>query len=270
MNIKDTKRLDRKLLLLLLLASLATLAPAASAQVIVSDPVTEDATTSSFAGELGEYAETADRYMRQVEEYQKQLERYTSTISDLTSLTENLNSLGLPSGQKLEKVDESAGVASACNISTGITDLFSFQNLTKALGIGEESGLDEQKTICAMRVTMQNRKYNESVDFMNETMPSIQNTMKELIASIKGKGETPGAQDQHQTDTPAIDADTQKKIEEFRSRQDQYNALISALNDRQVILAQQLMRGKSKSITGEVIGVVVQSAALEAALHYNK
>lgn len=269
MKIKGARR-GRRVSLLLILANLAVLAPVAGAQVIVSDPVTEKATGGSLTGQLGEYGETAERYIRQLEEYQKQLERYTSTISDLTSLTNTLNSIGLPSGQKLERVEESAGVASACNISAGIADLFSFQNLTKALGIGEASGLDEQKTICAMRVTMQNRKYNESVDFMNETMPSIQNAMKELISSIKGKDETPGAQDQHQTDAPAMDADTQKKIDEFRSRQQQYDALISALNDRQVILAQQLMRGNSKGIAGEVIGVVVQSAALEAALHYNK
>lgn len=269
MNIKGARR-GRRVSLLLILANLAVLAPVAGAQVIVSDPVTEDATTSSLTGQLGEYVETAERYVRRVEEYQKQLERYNSMLSELTSLTQWLNSIGLPSGQRLERVEESAGVASACNISAGIADLFSFQNLTKALGIGEASGLDEQKTICAMRVTMQNRKYNESVDFMNETMPSIQNAMKELISSIKGKGETPGAQDQHQTDAPAMDADTQKKIDEFRSRQQQYDALISALNDRQVILAQQLMRGNSKGIAGEVIGVVVQSAALEAALHYNK
>lgn len=269
MDIKATK-LDSTLIRLLILAVMAALAPAAGAQVIVSDPVTEEATNGSLTGQIGEYIETAERYISQTAEWAKVQERYMSTISDLTSLTSTLNSVGLPSGQKLERVHESAGVASACNISVGISGLFSFENLTKALGVGEASGLDEQKTICAMRVTMQNRKYNESVDFMNETMPSIQNAMKELISSIKGKGETPGAQDQHQTDTPAIDADTQKKIDEFRSRQQQYDALISALNDRQVILAQQLMRGKSKSITDEVIGVVVQSTALETALHYNK
>lgn len=269
MNIKGA-RLDSMLIRLLILAVMAGLAPVAGAQMLVSDPATETATAGSLAGQIEEYVETAERYIAQTSEWAKDQQRYISTISDLTTITTMLNSLGLPSGQKLEKVDETAGVATACNISGGIFGLFSLSNLTSALGISDNSGLEAQKTICAMRVTMQNRKYNESVQFMNETMPSIQNTMKELIARIKGKGETPGAQDQHQTDTPAIDADTQKKIDEFRSRQQQYDALIAALNDRQAILAQQLMRGKSKGITGEVIGVVVQSGALEAALHYNK
>lgn len=269
MDIKATK-LDSTLIRLLILAVMAALAPVAGAQVIVSDPVTEKTTGGSLAGQIGEYAETAERYIAQTNEWFKVQERYISTISDLTSITKGLNGLDLPAGQKLEKVEEDAGIDTACNLDSGLLDMFSASNLGKMLGLSAESELDNQKMICAMRVTMQNRKYNESVDFMNETMPSIKNTMKELISSIKGKGETPGAQDQHQTDAPVIDADTQKKIDEFRSRQQQYDALISALNDRQVILAQQLMRGKSKSITDEVIGVVVQSSALEAALHYNK
>jgi len=242
---------------------LVVISPLSEAQVLVTDNI-------SIGKDTAEYGETANRYIRQIEEYKNQLDRYTSTLSQLKSMTSLLNEINLPTGQKLEKVDESSGVASACNIKGGLSGLFSVANLGKALGVGENSGLEEQKTICAMRVTMQNRKYNESVDFMNETMPKIQDTMKKLMGTISGMGETPGAQDQHQTDTPAIDADTQKKIEEFRSRQQQYDSLISALNERQKLLAQQLMRGGSKTLAGEVVGVVVQSAALEAALHYNK
>ncbi|KAF1707045.1 hypothetical protein [Pseudoxanthomonas sacheonensis] len=249
---KSAKRKHKKPLLasLALMCSLAV--GGANAQWIVNDPahMMQNILTQleQMGKDVAEYAEQAARWQQQYSHYRQQLIKAQSMFTKL----------GLPQSVTLEKVEDDYMIADRCRGAGG--GLLS--GLKNMLTLDPNGDLmKQQQQICVNIQVMENRKYNETVEFLKKSMPELDQTLATL-KSMRDSNNDQGNLTKVSYDAEALTADMNKSFAEWESRMNSYDAYIQSMQQAQKTLTQIALKGKQSS----PLGTLVKTTALQGAL----
>lgn len=228
-------------------------APTASAQFIVNDPVhqIQNILTQlrNIAAQAAEYQQQYSRWIQTYSHYQQQLVRMAGVIK----------SFGLPASQPLVEVDADYLVADRCG--NGLNPL----GILRALSpVKTADVVMQQRGNCAQIQRIRNLKFNETVRFMKETVPAMEADMKR-IQNMRAQDNTNGTVDAAAEASMQLMANLETQMQAWSVRMQSYDGLIAMLEDSQRQLAQMALRGERNPI-----GTIVKTSALKAALEAGK
>ncbi|MCF3499657.1 hypothetical protein RYH75_15775 [Stenotrophomonas geniculata] len=197
-----------------------------------------------------EYAAQVTRWRRTFQEYENALVQIQGMI----------NNFGLPPGATLERVPDDYMVADLCRTSAG----FSAGSLLKKFVLDTSGDLyAQQQQLCVNIQMMENRKRNETVDFIEKTIPSINASLSEIMGWRGGAGgNLAGTLSAVNSDSLRTANDISKLQQEWEARMRSYDAYQESMMANQRVLARVALKGKPG-----VISQLVKTAALERALH---
>ncbi|WP_145974317.1 hypothetical protein [Stenotrophomonas pictorum] len=166
-----------------------------------------------------------------------------------------INSFGLPDAAPLTPVAPNYLVAETCGKDADLKGWLS----SVVFGSGGD-WKSQQTQICVNIRMMQNRKYNESVDFMLTTAPSFLNSL-DRIASLRLLSNRRGDMDAVVNDSLRTANEINAAAKNFEARMKSYDAYIEVMEANQKLIAHRAMKGPS-SLAGDL----VKTAALKTAL----
>ena len=196
-------------------------------------------------------------------EYAKEATRWNQIkqqIDEVRAIFDAFNYLiGLPEGAPLERVPDKYLVKETCGGQSLGFDLKTVMTLT---GISKEDIATQQMQICVNIRMMQNRKYNDSVDFLKETIKQAQEAMYENFMSRIGSNKT-GAVQAADSDTLRLGNELNMVAQQWATRMQAYDAYIAGQQENQNVLAKAALKGNP---TNKMLGDIVQTVALKGAL----
>ncbi len=196
-------------------------------------------------------------------EYGKEALRWNEIkqqIDDVRAIMDAMNFvIDLPMGEPLKKVDPKYLVAETCG-----QEAMGF-NLRTAMSLaGIESGdiKSQQQQICVNIRMMQNRKFNDSVDFLDKTIKQAQEAMLENFLARAGTSKVGGVQSAD-SDSARLSNQLNTMAQQWATRMQSYDAYIATMEANQNALARTALKGNPKN---KFIGDIVQTVALKGAL----
>lgn len=248
---KSAKRKNKKPLLASL-ALMCSLAVGSANAVFFHDPVhtIQNILTqiAQMSKDMAEYTEQATRWQQQYSHYRQQLIKAQSMFTKL----------GLPQSVTLEKVADDYLIADRCRGAGGGV----LSGLKNMLTLDPNGDLmKQQQQICVNIQVMENRKYNETVDFLKNSMPELDQTLATL-KSMRDLDNSEGNLTKVTYDAEALTADMSKSFAEWESRMNSYDAYIQSMQQAQKTLTQIALKGKQSS----PLGTLVKTTALQGAL----
>lgn len=204
---------------------------------------------ASKAQDAAEYIEQRTRWIRTLQQYAQALVQIQAVINDF----------GMPSAAPLLPVPPNYLVRETCGSEAD----FSAGGLFKTFVFNPQSDFKSQQTqICVNIRTMQNRKYNEAVNFLIDSVPKMEGALSRIFKLrilSNNQGNVQG------TDSESLrmanDLAVQSQIWQARMRS--YDAYIEVMEANQKIVAQNALKGDT---TKNIIGDIVKTAALKGAL----
>ncbi|MFG6067804.1 hypothetical protein ACEU0B_000932 [Stenotrophomonas indicatrix] len=177
-------------------------------------------------------------------EFGKQAKRWDDTMKQyqqaLVQIQAQLRAIGLPEGQPLVKVDPKYMVAETCG-GQGMD--FSLSGLISTIGLSGDQDLKKrQQQICVNIRMMENRKYNESIDFLNETVPTMEHALADILKERQrnnNQGTVQGADSESLRTANDLAVATQKWEGQMRS----YDAYIEVLKVNQKLIGKTALKG---------------------------
>jgi len=196
-----------------------------------------------------EYAEQISRWNRTLQEYRDAMVKIQGLI----------NNFGLPPGATLERVPDDYMVAEVCRTSGG----FSATSLLKKFVLDTSGDLyAQQQQLCVNIQMMENRKRNETVDFMEKTIPSVDKTLSEIMGwRMGGSGNLSGTVSAVNSDSLRTANEISVLQQKWEARMRSYDAYQQSMMANQRVLARVALKGKPG-----VISQLVKTAALKGAL----
>ncbi|MEA9755516.1 hypothetical protein [Xanthomonas campestris] len=211
-----------------------------------------------FAKDNSQYAKEAQYFIDQARRWKQQYDAAMAMI-DLQSYRSML-----PGGIKLEKIDDEYMVKERCGGEA--PNVFSISGLKEIITSKVEEtlnseGIDkQQKKTCAYIQMLKNKRYNDSIDFIEKTMPAFQLELDRIVARGRGNN-TPGQVSARMFELKALSNAMDIQMSTWTSRNQAYETYIVLMEDKQKSLATQALRGKEV-----LLGTVVKNLALRAAL----
>ena len=225
------------------------LAPAAPAQVVVTDPMH---TFQNILTQLRNIAAQAVEYQQQ---YSRWIQTYTHYQQQLVRMSGIIKSFGLPAGRPLEEIDPDYLVAERCG--TGLNPLGILRALTP---VRSGDFVAQQRENCAQIQRVRNQKYNDTVRFIKETLPAMEADMKR-IENMRSQNNENGTVDAAAEASMQLMANLETQMQSWNVRMQSYDGLIMMIEQSQRQLAQMALKGERNPI-----GTVVKTSALKAAL----
>lgn len=199
----------------------------------------------NWVEDIYEYATEAGRWTSELSRIQRQLVQLQAMVTNIMPAN----------GQKLVPVDLNYMVKERCGAGSIAGNLGSMITLNP-----EGDIRTQQKQICAAIQQMQNRKYNDTLAFMDTTMKEMERAMKEL-KNRRNSTNDEGNVTASTNDNVNMSNEIQLSMDTFNSRMNAYDQYIAALTNRQQQLASLALRGKK-----DVLGQIVKTATLQGAL----
>lgn len=245
---RTTRRLDAAMLGLALAAcSAGSMAQTTTVEVgpnLIQSILNQINTYMQRYQDQNEYAEQLQRWQQTYDHYQQQLVRMRS----ITTVYR------LPQGRSMEEVADDYLVERRCGGGGG-------SSLGRLLDVDPEGDIvAQQKQVCASIQAMENRKYNETIRFLRDTVPGMERSL-DAARGRRDSSNDEGNLTASQDDSARIANELGVKFEAWGSRIQMYDAYIAALKDNQRVLAGVAMKGESHPL-----GTVVRAAALKRAL----
>lgn len=206
------------------------------------------------------------QYILDVQEYSKEAKRWKQTeqqIKDMRAIFDSVNfQLSLPAGMSMDAVADDYMVRELCGQQSGASML---QRGFSPLNLGSTSAIKEEQTrICVSIQMAQNRKYNESLEFLKNTMQQIQEAEKQNLESRDNSKNTSGGVQATQSDSARLSNHLLAMGQEWSTRIQAYDAYISAMQTRQNVIAQAAITGNGASrVVTDVAKTVVLKKALD-------
>lgn len=201
----------------------------------------------------------------QIQEFKTEAQRWSDTkqhMEQLDSLFDPLRfSMDLPPGAQLEPVAEDYLVKEKCGreaLGTGWKQLAG--NITFGGGADWKK---RQRELCVSIQRMDNRKFNETIFFLEETMDQVRSEMDRNLESRENSENTSGGAQAAQGDTARLGNQLNAMAQTWSARMQAYDASIASLKEQQRVLAKAALRGDPVK---RAVGDVVQVAVLEKAL----
>ena len=203
------------------------------------------------ANAVKEYSEEAMRWKRTLEQYQDQLIKLQSMVT----------SIGLPTGIQMKKIEpENKYVSDRCS---GAAGGFNLANLTKVFNLdGAGNIVKMQQEICANIQIAQNRKYNETIDMLQQSLPDIKASLEQQRHRAE-HSTTSGDNDRVGSDAEISANYIVTGIEEWETRMKMYDAYIHSQQELQKVVAQIGFKGKKTGIIGTAVKTTLLQGALE-------
>lgn len=222
----------------------------ANAQLIVNDPVVLGAHVQQIAKDAVEFGNQAKRWTDTANHYKQQLIK----LQRLNLGTSQMTDAFPPRAQDYGMEDMCPGPGG------GIKDQLTGV-LKQAMPKMEGNIVDEQQAICQRMVYAENAKYNESVKMLRTLMQRNQQ-FQTIEGQRDGVGNNQGALAANDNEAQRFLIRTSMDLDYWQARMKAYNDYIESLKWDQSRLAKRALAGKK----GNVLGQVVQAAALKAAL----
>jgi uncharacterized protein (DUF3820 family) len=199
--------------------------------------------------DYAEYGENAMRWRNTFTYYQQQLMKMQAIIM----------SFGMPKGVELKEVPDDYMVANKCGGG------FSLANLTKVFNFNASGNLvEQQQLICSNIQITENKKYNETVRFMQRTAPELKRLLKEA-ESRRNRNNEPSTAQTANNDSGQISNTLEVEFKTWETQISMYDAFIASMRESQKILAQTGLKGVQNPL-----GTLVKTAALKTALTVGK
>lgn len=201
----------------------------------------------------------------QVQEFTTEAQRWKDTkqhMEQLDSLFDPLRfSMDLPPGAQLEPVAEDYLIKEKCGreaLGTGWKQLAG--NITFGGGADWKK---RQHELCVSIQRMDNRKFNETIFFLEETMDQVRSEMDRNLESRENSENTSGGAQAAQGDTARLGNQLNAMAQTWSARMQAYDASIASLKEQQRVLAKAALRGDPvKRAVGDVVQVAVLKKAL--------
>ena len=201
------------------------------------------------ANAVREYSEEAMRWKRTLEQYRDQLISLKSMVSDI----------GLPTGVQMRKIQpEDKYVAERCAGATG----FSLDSVKRLFEVSADGDIIKmQREICANIQIARNRKYNETIDMIDLSLPTIKNALQ-LQRLRAASVTTSGDNNRVGADAEVSGNHIATGMAEWETRMKMYDAYIDSQQELQKVVARIGLKGNQTKF----IGAAVKTALLQAAL----
>jgi hypothetical protein len=207
-------------------------------------------TTQSWFGEWGK---TAAQWGKEGQQWKQTWDHYMQQLIKMKGL---VMSKGLDKGVNLQSVDENTYmVAERCGSGFNVHSLTSNFSLNSAGNIYEQ-----QRQICGNIQRVENMKYNLTVKFMKDNVPSMENMLEEIAKernTDNNQGTVEGTTSKSAQMSNALDVNFQN----YQSQIATYDAYAESLGGIQRVLARGALKGKQG-----MLGSFVKTAALKTAL----
>lgn len=239
----------------------AAYASGASAQVLVHD---QGVITSNQEGFKSQLAKTISQYEKQIQQYKTQLDQYTTQLQQyeqmLTSIQNIPNSVSLSSNQLEHVTNTDALIRGKCSGTPGVGGLVSTL-MNSMSSLMSQSITQTQQVLCGQIVTTQIKKYNETVDMLNQLHNKYGDNLQQLESSfqrVKSLGDTDSVTAQAQKYSDGLATE----MSNWQARMKADDAVIETLQNQQSILGHVALNGSSTPL-----GNVIQATTFAAAFH---
>ncbi len=205
------------------------------------------------------------QYFLDAKEYSEEAKRWGQTenqIKEMQSIFSALEfEMALPDGMRMEAVADDYLVDKVCGKGSGASLL---QQGFAALNIGKAADVQrEQRNICVSIQMAQNRKYNDSLEFLGKTIQQAKEAERQNLESRNLDNNTSGSVQATQSDSARLGNQLQVLAQEWSTRMQAYDAYIAAMQTRQNVIARAAFKGDSHL---RVVTDAVKTIALKEAL----
>ena len=231
--------------------SCSFMAGSADAQWIVSDP-------THMAQSVLQKVQDAAHYAKEVTHQVNEVTHMTQQLTDVSMI---LDSAKLTASQTFKKRSPMDGISDRCGGGLGgmMSDFMSSISLS-----GEEDIVQQQKMICKHIVMLENQKYNDQVDYLNEVIASMQRDIDRAKKQAK-EANTNGKENSNAVNLELNHVQHRMNSETEQKRAAAFQEMINALETQQKNLARIAMNGKTS-----VVGTIANTLILKAALKVNE
>lgn len=251
------KAINRKLqsttLAFVIAAGVATTAQPTHAQAIVNDPVhqLQNILTQLYGTgkDTAEYSTQAQRWYQTYEHYQQQLVKMRGIVK----------SFALPTGQTLKEVPPNYMVAERCGAGLSLTGA-----LAAISPRSDSDYIGQQRDICSAIQRVQNIKYNETVAFLRDTVPKMEQDVKRVEAE-RAKDDNSGTVSGATEESAALLTNLTTQMQSWGARMQAYDSFAAGMQESQRQLARMALGGEKSPI-----GSLVKTGVLKAALKVGK
>ncbi len=209
---------------------------------------------ASIMGQIRGWISDTTQYAKEVTHFD-QMKDQIDNIRDIFNMFNF--AIGLPDGEALTKVDDRYLVEETCG--DGASGM-SMSTVMSVLGMDIGSDLKkQQQQICVNIQMMQNRKYNDSVEFLDKTIKQAQAEAFKIMDAAKGN--SVGATSAATREAARLDNELNLLAQQWGTRMQSYDAYIATMETRQNLLAKTALKGK-KGLARDLIQTVTLKAAL--------
>lgn len=200
---------------------------------------------------LAHYGEVAQHYTQELAFWQQQLNKLQSLDLDLFQLEQNFTT-----------IDQNYGVDIMCpGASSSVIDKVT--SSLASLVNPDADVLGQQKTICANIVRTQNRKYNDTVLYLQSLRKQTDSFLQITAMRITEIGNSPGNTQGLTQETARYSASMELAKTKWDSSMQQYDVQLNLLRQQQTVLARRALNGQN-SVWGQVVNTVALKIALDA------
>ncbi|UPG95816.1 hypothetical protein [Luteibacter aegosomatissinici] len=198
---------------------------------------------------LAHYGQVMQHYTEQAAFWQQQLNKLQSLDLDLFQLEQNFTT-----------IDQNYGVDIMCpGASSSIIDKVT-SSLTSLVNPNSDV-LGQQKTICANIVRTENRKYNDTVLYLQSLRKQTDNFLQITAMRLTQIGNSPGNTEGLTQETERYSANMELAKTKWESSMQQYDIQLNLLKQQQTVLARRALNGQD-SVWGQVVNTVALKIAL--------
>lgn len=210
---------------------------------------TELTAYAAKAQDAAEYIEQNTRWIRTLEQYRQALIQVQAAV----------NSFGLPDSAPLVPVPPQYLVAETCGQALD----FSLSSAFKMFVFNPQADVKEQQTqICVNIRMMQNRKYNDAIDFLTQTVPHINNSLTRIF-KIRIFNNDQGTVQGADSESLRTANDISALAQSWEARMKSYDAYIEVMEANQKVIAQAALKGDpTKRMASDLVKTVSLKAAL--------
>ncbi|WP_223495489.1 hypothetical protein [Stenotrophomonas indicatrix] len=207
---------------------------------------------NTLASKIQEKTQFIKENANWLKDWNQTLQEYREALVKVQGI---MNSFGLPEAAPLTPVAPKYLVAETCGTGAQLKDM-----LPSLVFDSTGDWKHQQTQICVNIRMMQNRKYNDAVDFMQKTGPSFLKSLDE-IANFRFGSSRLGDMNAVANDSLRTANEMNASIQNFESRIKAYDAYIEVMEANQKIVAQQALKGK-KGLASDLVKTVALNAAL--------
>jgi len=207
-----------------------------------------------------EFGKEAQRWGQTWQHFQDQVAFWQDNLVTLQNLQYEL----LRTKAQFKRLPANFGVAEDCPGAAPLDgDITSA--LSTAFGELTQDIATQQNAICVMIRQTKTQRFNNTVDYLNQLENQTSTLAKLANLRLGSVGTSPGKMAGLQDQTARFNVDVQQARDSWKTTDEQLEAQIHALEDKQDILAKVALNGKQT-----VLGTVVNAATLEIALKVGK